>query len=98
MKNLDILILRNNNIKNIPDYLGDFNQLEYLDMRNNQLMGELPSFLETLPNLKFWYGYDDPEAYYTSFSGNYLTGTVPTALKNKLGEEAFYNNLFRRRS
>ena len=94
MTSLSVLILRNNKIESVPNFIGNFSQLEYLDMRNNCLVGEIPESLANLANLNYWDGDDDPEtAWYTSFSGNYLTGTVPTELKNRLVEEAFYGNL-----
>ena len=83
------IYLKNNKIKSIPDFIGSFSNLKTLDIRNNYLIGEVPSFFDNLTNLKYWDGYEQ----YTSFSGNYLTGTVSSTLKNRLGEEAFYNNL-----
>ncbi|MBP3914386.1 leucine-rich repeat domain-containing protein, partial [Clostridium sp.] len=94
MTNLMILTLNNNRVKTIPDFISGFTNLTQLDMRNNCLVGNIPEFLSNLTNLTYDYPYDDEMTQiYTSFEGNYLTGTVPTALKNRLGEEAFYGNL-----
>ncbi|XP_054782632.1 putative leucine-rich repeat receptor-like serine/threonine-protein kinase At2g19230 [Prosopis cineraria] len=41
-----------------------------LDLSNNDLIGQLPEFLSTLPNLKF-----------LNLAGNKLTGSIPKALK-----------------
>ena len=89
MPNIKVLLLKNNKISEIPELIGNFLNLNYLDFRNNNLQGELPIYLDNLINLKYWDRYNQ----YTSFSGNYLTGTVSETLKNRLGEEAFYNNL-----
>ena len=94
MTSLFTLTLENNKIKSIPNFIGNFSMLQFLDLRNNCLTGEIEPFLGNLTNLIYSNKDETHEATaYTSFSGNYLTGTVPAALKNRLEEEAFYNNL-----
>ncbi|KAF8026902.1 hypothetical protein BT93_F3406 [Corymbia citriodora subsp. variegata] len=55
----------------IPKEIGNFVNLELLDMQFNKLSGVIPSNFGNLQNLK-----------YLGLSGNYLGGTIPSSLGN----------------
>jgi Leucine-rich repeat (LRR) protein len=52
MNGLKLLVLRDNEIKQLPSPLFDMEKLETLDLKNNQI-GEIPDRIKNLKNLKY---------------------------------------------
>ncbi|KAK7309758.1 hypothetical protein RJT34_06741 [Clitoria ternatea] len=69
-KNLERIILRNNSIRcQIPPQLKHFDKLELFDISSNVILGNIPSFIFSLPFLK-----------YLNLAANQLSGALPVNL------------------
>lgn len=87
--------LRNNLVGNIPPELGEFQNLEFLDLSHNQLSGIIPPEIGALKKLEFlWLNWNQldgaipPELgnlenlIHLTINGNNLNGRIPAELGN----------------
>ncbi|NME71494.1 leucine-rich repeat domain-containing protein [Flammeovirga aprica] len=71
LKNLKILYLRRNDLKEFPDFIKYLPQLEEITLAENKLEGEFPMYLTNFQHLK-----------YLSLSDNKLSGPLPVEIAN----------------
>lgn len=71
LENLESLVLSNNQLTSIHEYVGRLSKLTTLDLSNNQLKGAIPRWIESLKNLKK-----------LDLSYNRFTGGIPTWIGN----------------
>ncbi|WZZ72970.1 hypothetical protein YC2023_084340 [Brassica napus] len=84
MKSLRILVLRNNNLTGtIPSDIGEFSNLEQVDLSFNQLHGPIPASLFNLNQLTHLF-----------LGNNTLNGSLPTQKSQSLSDiDVSYNDL-----
>ncbi len=74
-----IRLINNNLTGTLPDALGNFSNLKYLDLQRNQISGTIPTAIGNLARLT-----------YLSLGSNQLTGTITVSIGNLVDLEYLY--------